>query len=270
MGTIEETLTDGWEPEAPVGDTMLRRFLFNQADLNETVALAGGGRHYRDNSVSLADLGRSGAYFNAATLLAPPEPDHFEDTLGEIEEFFEGGSGMVALCSAWPTGDLRSRGWELSGHPPLLVRPPASRMPPPERPDVDAGVVLDAAALAEWEQVAAHGYPFEELQGAPAGSLVSPQLLEDDRFGFWTGRHDGRPVSIAMSFTAHGLVDFALGVTMPEARRLGHWQRHAVERLLVHPELWAVGMFSDHSRPGAEALGFVPLLRLTVWIRHRP
>ena len=30
------------------------------------------------------------------------------------------------------------------------------------------------------------------------------------------------------------------------------------------------GVFSDVSRPGAEALGFVPLLRLTLWILDRP
>ena len=30
------------------------------------------------------------------------------------------------------------------------------------------------------------------------------------------------------------------------------------------------GVFSDFSRPGAEALGFVPLLRLTLWILDRP
>jgi hypothetical protein len=29
------------------------------------------------------------------------------------------------------------------------------------------------------------------------------------------------------------------------------------------------GVFSDHSRPLAQRLGFVPLLRLTLWVRAR-
>jgi hypothetical protein len=34
--------------------------------------------------------------------------------------------------------------------------------------------------------------------------------------------------------------------------------------------VWMAGVFSDVSQPGAEALGFVPLLRLTLWILDRP
>jgi hypothetical protein len=36
----EEHLTDGWEPDLPVSDTLLRRFLFNLAALNELPAAA--------------------------------------------------------------------------------------------------------------------------------------------------------------------------------------------------------------------------------------
>ena len=34
--------------------------------------------------------------------------------------------------------------------------------------------------------------------------------------------------------------------------------------------MWIAGVFSDHSRPGAESIGFVPVLRLTLWILDRP
>jgi hypothetical protein len=30
------------------------------------------------------------------------------------------------------------------------------------------------------------------------------------------------------------------------------------------------GVFSDHSRPGAEQIGFVPIIRFTLWSRSRP
>ena len=57
---------------------------------------------------------------------------------------------------------------------------------------------------------------------------------------------------------------------MPAARRRGFWRQLAIDRLRATPELWTTGVFSDLSRPGAEALGFVPLLRLTLWILDRP
>ena len=58
---------------------------------------------------------------------------------------------------------------------------------------------------------------------------------------------------------------------MPAARRRGFWQRRRPSRASeATPDLWFAGVFSDHSRPGAEALGFVPLLRLTLWTLDRP
>ncbi len=65
-----------------------------------------------------------------------------------------------------------------------------------------------------------------------------------------------------------GLAAFSLGVTLPEARRRGYWAAMAGVRLLDAPDLPAVGVFSDMSRPGAEALGFLPITRCTLW--HRP
>ena len=74
----------------------------------------------------------------------------------------------------------------------------------------------------------------------------------------------------AASFTSHGIGSLSYGVTLPESRRRGYWRRLAIERLRSTPDLWMAGVFSDFSRPGAETLGFVPLLRLTLWILDRP
>jgi hypothetical protein len=41
-------------------------------------------------------------------------------------------------------------------------------------------------------------------------------------------------------------------------------------RLVDAPGLPLVGVFSDMSRPGAEALGFLPITRFTLWHRPRP
>ena len=67
----DEHLTDGWEPDLPVSDTLLRRFLFNLAAFHEVPATAAGARTLRRDDFTAADLGRPAAMHNAATLLRP-------------------------------------------------------------------------------------------------------------------------------------------------------------------------------------------------------
>ena len=71
---MSEHLTDGWEPGLPVGDTLLRRFVFNLAAFPEVPAVAAGGRVLRRDDLAAADLGRPAAMHNAATLLRPLPP----------------------------------------------------------------------------------------------------------------------------------------------------------------------------------------------------
>jgi hypothetical protein len=40
---VTEHLTDGWEPDQPVADTLLRQFVFNLAAFHEVPAAAGAG-----------------------------------------------------------------------------------------------------------------------------------------------------------------------------------------------------------------------------------
>jgi hypothetical protein len=51
---MSEHLTDGWEPDLPVGDTLLRRFLFNLAAFHEVPANAAGGRVVRRDEFAAA------------------------------------------------------------------------------------------------------------------------------------------------------------------------------------------------------------------------
>lgn len=263
-------LTTGWERDVAVGDTLLRRYLFHHAALGAAFTLAGGGRALDADDVSMTDLGRPGGYFNGTVLLQPPAD--WDAVLARIEHFLHGGRGQACLWSAWPTPDLRARGWRLSGHPPLLARPPlaANPVPPPAAAEVDVRPATSAADLAHWERAAIDGYPLPELQDAPPGAFAAPALLDDERFRFFVGHDGARPVAAGVSFASHGIASLAYGATVPAARRRGFWRRLVVERLRATPEVWTTGVFSDLSRPGAEALGFVPLLRLTLWILDRP
>ena len=270
--TDDEQLTTGWEPDLPVEDTLLRRYLFHWASYCAAIVETGGGAVTRTDDFAAADLRRPSGYYNSVTLLRPwASQSDADDVFGRVDAFFADGWGEVLLWSAWPTPDLRARGWHLEGHPPVLIRPPATVLPPPEAPDIDVRRVTDAATLREWEQVVIEGYPLPELADGRAGTVADPSLLHDDRLAFWLGRDEaGRAVSVGTSFVDHGIGSFALGVTRPEARRKGHWMRHAAERLRHSPDLWMTGVFSDYSRPGAEAIGFVPVQRLTLWSKERP
>jgi hypothetical protein len=262
-----EQLSTGWEPDVPVGDTMVRRYLFHFASLCEAFATAAGGRTVESSALRASDLGRPGGYWNAATLLQPPAD--WQATLDEVEAFFADGTGQAMLWSAWPTPDLRVRGWHLSGHPPLLIRPPAAQVGLPSVADGDVRTVRDVTELAEWECTAIAAYPLPELAGAPSGALAGPSLLDDKRLRLLTAHLDDRAVSAAAAFVDHGVGSLAFGATLPAARRRGLWQQLAVARIRTMSHLWVTGVFSDLSRHGAECLGFIPVQRFTLWVCDR-
>jgi hypothetical protein len=268
MGNAEPDLT-GWERHVHVGDTMLRRYLFHRAALDAAFTLAVGGHALDTDDVSLADASRPGGCFNGAVLLRPPTD--WSSLVARIERFASGGRGQLCLWSAWPTPDLGDRGWRLVGHPPLHLRPPLSTAPVqgPAPTNVDVRPVTSAPDLAAWERVAIDGYPLPGLCGAPVGAFVSPSLLDDDRLRFFTGGADDGPVAAAASFTSHGIASLAFETTSPIAPHPGLWRRMAVARLEAAPDVWTAGVFGDQHRPSAEELGFVPLVRLTLWILDR-
>ncbi|WP_448608607.1 GNAT family N-acetyltransferase [Geodermatophilus sp. URMC 60] len=258
-----EHLTDGWEPGTPDSDSMCRRYVHHWAAECAAFAAAAGGTVVVTDSYVVTDYGRASGYFNGAVLLAPPRD--WDQLLAELDPLLAQGSGEVLLWSLWPTPDLRLRGWTLEGHPPMLLRPPASLAPVPA--PVPAPVeVRSPADLARWEGVAVAGYPLD-LDG---GALTGPELLTDPRITFLLSEEEGEPVSASAHFVTSGLGSLAFAATLPTARGRGHWTRHALARLRLRPDLWHSGVFSDFSRPLAERLGFVPILRFTLWQRSRP
>jgi hypothetical protein len=269
--TTSAPLTTGWEPDLADSDSICLRWLRHWSEQAAVFVDAAGGRVHRDERHVLADRGRPFSYFNTAVLLRPWADDAaFHALVDEIEARTARGTGHVYLWSLWPTPDLRARGWELDGHPPLMVRPPSAVIPQPA--DADGPLpdrVRTAAELAEWERVVVAGYPMDDLQPLRPGSLAGPALLDDPRLRFWTSSEGGTPVTASAQFVAHGAAGFAMGVTLPGYRHAGHWARHVRLRLALEPDLWHVGVFSDFSRAGAERAGFVPVVRHTLWHRAR-
>ena len=102
----ERPLETGWLADTPVADTVLRRFQFNQADANEVIGHAVGGRVERTDDVSLVDVSSPIPYYNQALLFRPVR-DATDPVLDLVDGFAAEGSGRpFTLLSSWPTPDL--------------------------------------------------------------------------------------------------------------------------------------------------------------------
>lgn len=262
MVVAHRPLETGWLPDTPVDDSLLRRFLHNQADFNDLVAVTRGGRTARTADVAMSEAGMVSAFVNMAVLLRPLSgPD--DGVLDTIASFYGARCGHVIL-SAWPTPDLVWRGWELVGHPMFVARSPHPVEPTPLPAGVEVATVDDRRSLARYEQVLIDGYPMEPAaDGLPTladGLIGSTATLR-------IASVDGTPASVAASHVAHGVVNLCSAATVPAARRRGAWRALVQARLADGAGLPAAAFTSDFSRPGFVAMGFLPVTRFTLWLR---
>ncbi len=260
----ERPLEDGWLPDTPVADSLLRQFVHNQGELNAVVAVAVGGPAQDSPRVFLADAASPVPYYNQA-ILARPLGSVDDEVLDEVESFFAPGRTMSTLLSIWPTPDLSARGWSLMGHPAFVARGPAPQ-DIPTRPGVEVRVVAGAGDLAVAERIAIEGYPMPEADSDQPGSALSPNLLSTG-LRVRLGMCDGEPVAVGNSYVSHGVVNLCLAATLPAARRRGVWEALVWARVNDGPDLPAVAYTSDYSRPGFLRMGFLPITRFTLWAR---
>lgn len=263
--TDDRPLENGWLPDTPVDDTLLRRFLYNQVDCNEELALACGGRAARADAVAMADSGGPVAYFNQALLLCPLVRDDAE-LFDLLDDFYAPARDrVVTMLSLWPTPDLSARGWVLMGHPAFVARGPG-----PGGAAAPAGVEVcpatTAAELETVERIAIEGYPIDECRGMPPGRVLPPAIL-DTGVLYRYGTLDGEPVAVGGRYVGHGVVNLCLAATLPAARRRGVWEQLVWERVRDAPDSPAVAFTSDFSRPGFVRMGFLPVTRFTLWAR---
>ncbi len=266
-------LETGWLPSTPDGDSYLRRFLLNWAGFCGASAESLGGQSVALPAMRLADARRPAAFANCATLLQPMNAESAPYVLEQIAQFFafhnSSRSGEVLLCSAWPTGDLSDFGWQLMGHPPVHL---LSRGATPATPPLDLRIteVRDLEALHTWERVAIAAYPLEGLLDAAPGAIVHESWLADPRRRMWIGWADDTPVGASSAWIEHGIIDVTLVVTMPEARRRGYGEALTWVAAQADPDLPSMLLSSDDGRPVYERMGYLPLVRVTLWYRIRP
>lgn len=272
MTTTDHDLETGWCPDTPVGDTLLRRYVCNLAASWEAAATAMQQRTLRRDAFVAADHGRPTGLFNSVVLIQPlPGDDQLRAALDEIEAFYASGAGEVQLWSPWPIPDLTDRGWQLEGHPPLLLRPPSGPVDVDAPDDLRIERVTDADGVDDWCRVAVDGFPLDDVAPYEPGDLLDERILRDDRWRLFVGYTDDTPACIGTLFVEHGLGHFFLAVTHPEARGRGYYGAMSRRRMAEVPDLPLAAVFSDMSRPAAETrLGFLPITRFTLWRLPRP
>jgi hypothetical protein len=270
---LDPALRAGWEPDTPVEDSLLRRFLANWTASIEAHGVPAGGRALRRDDLAAADLGRPSFGGNVATLLAPLFPAGVAEVMAALDGFYRFSTGehrgTAFLFSPWPTPDLRPHGWSLLGHEPLMLRPAGGHLPPPP-PGLRIEEVRDEAGLRAFEVAIVRGFGSSDPELQQPGAVFGPDILGDARVRLWVGWEEDRPVSAAAAFVAAGINDVTLVGTVPEARRRGYGAALTWRATLADPTLPALLLSTDEGRPVYERMGYLPLFRFTVWSRDRP
>ncbi len=259
-------LADGWGPDSPRDDSMLRSYAEAWADLAELLGRAGGHRTFRSKDFVAFDSGAPFPFVNAAVLLRPVvDPD--DPVLDEITTFFatDAGDTPFLVWSATPTPSLEPRGWGLMGHPPLMLRPAG----PADVPVIDGVEIIpvrDAATLELFDTTLIEAYPVPEMQGR---RHFGDGILEAPGWHMWLAMVEGRSVGTAAAQVRADIVDVEWISLRPEhrGRRIG--EALTWTATLADPSLPAMLFASDLGRPTYERMGYLKLARLTLWVGRR-
>lgn len=253
-------LVTGWEADLPVGDSLVRRFVHAMADRAGARAARAGGTAERTDDASFADVGSPVGLDNTVVLLRPPPAIDLDAVVGRALAFFPEERSW-ALVSAFPLPPPDPYGLGLVGHPPMMVRAPAPLPPPP--PGLEVVPVADADRLADMERVLTGGFGVELDRPA-----LGPEML--DLAQLFVGYADGEPVACAGSWAAHGIAEVNWVATVPEARGRGYGAALTAASVAPWPSLPAVLLSSDDGRGVYHRLGFVDIVRFTIWSHSPP
>lgn len=258
--TVGDVLVTGWEPSVDPGDTVLRNYVATLEDRLLLLANAGGGRVQRTELALLIDLDSAYVFDNIVVPSGLLTDDEMERVLRDADSFFPAHRSWTIQAMS-PALDLTDHGLSLLGHPPLMYRP-CGGLPGPDTPvGLEVRPVKTPDDLAQFERTLTTGYPL------PTGSAVlDPQVL-DGGFRGWVGLVDGTPVATAGSHTAHGLTEVEWVSTLPDHRGRGFGAAMTWVATVAEPDTPAVLVATDDGRPVYERLGYLPLMRLAMWLK---
>lgn len=265
-----EVLDTGCLAHTPPGDNLLLDYARGEADAFGAAAGAGGGRvrHIAELGLHLADLSVATPFGNTAHLTCPVGHDAVPGLAAALHDFFGSApGGPFLIFSPWPIGDLTAHGFHLVGHPPLMVRAPTV----PRRatnPALRVETVTTENGLVEYERTLVEAYPTPELQPFAGLRLLHPDALAT-QWRFFAGYEGDRCVATAAAWI-DGAVTIVEQVSVRDECR-GHGYGTAITAAATHAvdDRTAMLIASDLGRPIYDQLGYLPLLRYTLYIGLR-
>lgn len=253
MGALE----DGWSATTPETDSLLRGYVVGFADLMLGMGRATGGRVLDEDEVAALDIGSEFFLANGAVLRRPVRDAELPAIVDRLRAFYGAGTGVGwMLMSAWPIPPIE--GMSLIGHPPFMVRVPGGEAPP----DPPGLVVREARGendMADFAR-ALEGYP------APGAAVfANARVLDTPGLRIWVGYLDGRPVACAGAHVTDACVDVEYIATHEDVRGRGFGAALTWRATLADPSKPAVLIASDPGQPVYERMGYLRLMRLTMW-----
>jgi GNAT superfamily N-acetyltransferase len=256
---MAETLEDGWTRETPEDDSLLRGYVVGFEGLLAGVGRASGGRVHEDDDVVALDIGIDFFLANGAVLRRPVRDAELPAIVDRVRDFYAAGRGVSwMLLSAWPIPAIDGMG--LIGHPPFMLRAPGGEAPPLP-PGLTIREATDEAGMADFAR-ALEGYPATARQTAV---FANQRLLEVPGLRFWVGYLDDRPVACAGAHVTKVCVDVEYVATHADVRGRGFGAAVTWAATLADPTKPAVLIASDPGQPVYERMGYVRLMRLTMW-----
>ncbi len=267
----DEELETGYGPGTPPGDNLCNDYAQRLGDAFGALARARGDVVHDDGTLMSSDRGSASPFGNVAVIRTPLDDEGWRRVTQQLADFYRPGpAGGYLVFSAWPTPDLTGAGFGRVGHPPLMWRPPAPiDFSVASPPGLEIREVVDADTARDWEQVMVEGYPEPELQPFRPGCLLPVEALTAPGWRHWVGALDGEPVATSSAYVSSTHVDVEFIATMPGARGRGVGRAMTAVATHADPGLPALLISSDLGRPVYEGLGYLPLLRFSLWIGHR-
>lgn len=254
-------------------DDLLVLFSLNWADSLAGTMRSIGGRVLRLPDVVATDVGRPTGLQNSVVLTAPLQESAPPSLMSTLDAFFAFDSatqaGSVFMFTVWPVPGLMAYGWVCVEQTPLMVRRPEGAAPPTP-PELRIAEVRSVADLHHFEQVMVDGFPVPELKGLPGGSVFGPSILQDQRFRFWLGWRDDRPVAASAAYIAYGLVHLIYLATLRQARGRGFGSALAWTVTLANPVLPAILISSHDGQTLYARMGYQHFRDMPLWVRERP
>lgn len=259
---MTEVLEDRWSPHAPETDSLLRGYVTGFAAMMAGIGRAIGGRVHETDDVIALDTGADLFLANGAALRHPLRDEDVPRLVDELHDFYAQGAGVGwVLMSAFPIPPIERMG--LIGHPPFMVRPAGGAAPPVP----DGLTIREATNDADMADFA------RALEGYPAlhtDVLADARILDVPGIHFYVGYVDGRPVACSGAHVTDACVDVEYVAAHADVRGRGFGAALTWAATIADPTKPAVLIASDPGQPIYERMGYLRILRLTMWGARPP